>query len=223
MGDDHPCSVEGVGTIRIRMFDGMERELKGVRYVPQLKRNLISVGTLEASGMVISVRDVRDGDLRMIKGSMVVMKGVRRGNLYYLKGSMMTDQVETSSSSDRGGPEDWQGKVGHEDGRSLQAPAKKGSLEGAATCNLEGEHSVLDKKKVRFSTSTHHNEGFLDSVHVSVWGPAKTASLGGHRYFVSFIDGSSRQFWIYPMRQRSEVLDVLVKWRGRMERQMVGR
>ena len=39
MGNYHPCSVEGVGTIRIRMFDGMERELKGVRYVPQLKRN----------------------------------------------------------------------------------------------------------------------------------------------------------------------------------------
>ena len=62
----------------------------------------------------------------------------------------------------------------------MQAPAKKGSLEGAATCNLEGEHSVLDKKKVKFSTSTHHSEGVLDCVHVSVWGPAKTASLGGH-------------------------------------------
>ena len=52
-------------------------------------------------------------------------------------------------------------------------------MEGAATCNLEGEHSVLDKKKVRFSTSTHRNEGLLDCVHVSIWGPAKTTSLGG--------------------------------------------
>jgi len=88
MGDDHPCIMEGVGTIRIRMFNGMVRELKGVRYVPQLKRNLISVGTLEASGMVISVRD---GDIMVIKGSMVVMKGVRRDNLYYLKGSTIID------------------------------------------------------------------------------------------------------------------------------------
>ena len=52
----------------------MVRELKEVRYVPQLKRNLISVGTLEASGLVISIRD---GVLKMIKGSMVVMKGIR--------------------------------------------------------------------------------------------------------------------------------------------------
>ena len=69
----------------------------------------------------------------------------------------------------------------------MQAPGKKGSLEGAATCNLVGEHGILDKKKVTFSTSTHRSEGFLDRVHVTVWGPAKTASLGGHRYFVSFI------------------------------------
>ena len=74
--------MDGLGTVRIKMDDGIVRELKEVRYVPHLKRNLISVGTLEASGMVISVRD---GDLRMIKGSMVVMKGVRQGNIYYLK------------------------------------------------------------------------------------------------------------------------------------------
>ena len=65
--------------------------------------------------------------------------------------------------------------------KSLQAPVKKGSLEGAATCNLEGKHSVLNKK-VKFSISTHRSKGLLDCVHVNDWGPAKTASLGGHRY-----------------------------------------
>ena len=66
------------------MDDGIVRELKEVWYVPQLKRNLISVGASEALGLVISIRD---GILKMIKGSMVVMEGVRRNNLYYLKGS----------------------------------------------------------------------------------------------------------------------------------------
>ena len=135
---------------------------------------------------------IRDGVLKMIKGSMVVMKGVRRNNLYYLKGSTVTGQVKTSSSSDDGCPKVWQVKVGQGSERSLYAPAKMGPLKGAATCNLEGEHNVLDKKKVKFSTSTHRSEGFLDSVQVSVWGPAKTASLGGHGYFVSFVDSLSR-------------------------------
>ena len=87
MGDDHPCNVEEICTARIKMFDGIVRELKEVRYVPQLKRNLISVGALKTLGLVVSIRD---GVLKMIKNSMVVMKGVRRNNLYYLKGSTVT-------------------------------------------------------------------------------------------------------------------------------------
>ena len=138
---------------------------------------------------------IRDGALKMIKGSIVVMKGVHWNNLYYLKGSTVTGQVETSSSSDDGCTKVWQAKVEYGGKTFLRAPAKKGSLEGAATCNLEGEHSVLDKKKkVKFSTGTYRLEGLLDCVHVSVWGPVKTASLGGHRYFVSFIDSLSRHY-----------------------------
>ena len=53
MGDDHPCTMKGVGTIQIKIFDGMIRELKEVRYVPQLKRNFISVGPLETLGLVV--------------------------------------------------------------------------------------------------------------------------------------------------------------------------
>ena len=49
-----------------------------------MKKNLISIGVLEALGLEISVRD---GVIKMTKVSMVVLKGVRRKNLYYLKGS----------------------------------------------------------------------------------------------------------------------------------------
>jgi len=41
--------------VHIKMFDGMVRELKEVRYVPLRKRNLISVGTLEALGLEVSI------------------------------------------------------------------------------------------------------------------------------------------------------------------------
>ena len=51
MGDDHICRLEGIGTILIRIFDGMVRELKHVRYIPQLKKNLISIEVLEAHSL----------------------------------------------------------------------------------------------------------------------------------------------------------------------------
>jgi len=87
MGDDRPCNMEGIGTVQIKMFDKMVRVLKEVRYVPQVKKNLISVGALEALGHAVSVRD---GVLKITRGSMVVMKGVRCNNLYYLMGSTVT-------------------------------------------------------------------------------------------------------------------------------------
>ena len=82
--------INGIGTVCIKMFNGMVRELKEVRYVPQLKRNLISVGALKTLGLVVSIRD---GILKMTKGSMVVMKSVRRNDLYYLKDSTVIGQV----------------------------------------------------------------------------------------------------------------------------------
>jgi len=73
------------------------RVLKDVRYIPQLKRNLISIGALKALCLEVSIRD---GVLKMVKDSMVILKGVRRNNLYYLKDSMVTRQVTTSTNSD---------------------------------------------------------------------------------------------------------------------------
>ena len=97
IGDEHPCHMEGIGTVLVNMFDGMVRKLKNVRYVPQLKRNLISIGALKALGLEVSTRY---RVLKMVKGSMVVLKGVRRNNFYYLKGSMITRQVATFTNSD---------------------------------------------------------------------------------------------------------------------------
>jgi len=106
MGDDRPCNMKGIsiirimifdGMVRIMIFDGMVRELREVRYVPQLQKNLISIGALKALGFEISVRN---SILKITRGSMVVLKGVRCNNVYYLKGSIVTGKMTTSISSD---------------------------------------------------------------------------------------------------------------------------
>jgi len=115
MGDDHLCNMEGIWTVQINMFDGMIRELKEVRYIPQLKRNLISVGALETLGIEVSIEDEV---LKMTKGSMVVLKGVCRNNLYYLKGSTVTGQVAASTDDDS--TRVWHMRLGHKGKKSLQ-------------------------------------------------------------------------------------------------------
>jgi len=57
MGDNRPCRIEEMGTILVKMFDGMVQELKDMRHVPQLKKNLISIDILKALGLEVSIRD----------------------------------------------------------------------------------------------------------------------------------------------------------------------
>ncbi|KAH9770422.1 hypothetical protein KPL71_012370 [Citrus sinensis] len=96
MGNDQPCHTMGIGTIRLKMFDGMIRELKEVRFVPALKKNLIYVGALEAKGYKVTIEN---GIMKFIHGAMVILQGVRRHNLYYLKGGTTdeTNVVEVHS------------------------------------------------------------------------------------------------------------------------------
>lgn len=46
LGNNKACKVNGIGSIRIKMLDGVEKVLKKGRHVPELKRNLILLGNL---------------------------------------------------------------------------------------------------------------------------------------------------------------------------------
>ena len=50
MVNNASCKVAGIKIIRIRMFNGVVRTLGDIRHVPDLKRNLISLSTLETKG-----------------------------------------------------------------------------------------------------------------------------------------------------------------------------
>ena len=46
---------------------------------------------------------------------------------------------------------------------------------------------------MKFGTGVHQSKGLLDVVYMDIWGPTKTALLGGRWYFVSFVDDFSRR------------------------------
>ena len=51
-----------------------------------MKKNIISVEAVELKGLKVTLKN---GILKITKGSMVVMKCIRDRNLYYLKGSIV--------------------------------------------------------------------------------------------------------------------------------------
>ena len=72
MGNNSVCKVVEIGTVSLKMYDGMVRELTQVSNVPELKRNLISIGMFNQIGCVVKAEN---GTLKVIRGSIVIMKG----------------------------------------------------------------------------------------------------------------------------------------------------
>ena len=57
MGNDVSCKTVGIGTIKIKMHDGIIRTLTEVRHVPELKKNLISIGIMDGKGFKCNTKN----------------------------------------------------------------------------------------------------------------------------------------------------------------------
>jgi len=78
---------------------------------------------------------------------------------------------------------------------------------------------VLGKqKRVSFSKAGRElKTEKLDLVHSDVWGPAPVQSFGGSRYYVTFIDDSTRKVWVYFIKHKSDVFNVFKRWKAEVE------
>ena len=55
MGNDNAFKIRGICNIHPKMFDGTFRVSIDDRYVPDLKKNLISLGTLDSKGYKVTM------------------------------------------------------------------------------------------------------------------------------------------------------------------------
>ena len=59
----------------------------------------------------------------------------------------------------------------------------------------------------------------LGIVHSNVCGPIDTPSLGGNRYFLTFVDEFTKKNWIYLLKEKGAVFSLFVKFCTLVERQ----
>ena len=59
----------------------------------------------------------------------------------------------------------------------------------------------------------------LELMHSDLCGPMQTASLGGNKYFITFIDDFSRMCWVYFLRNKFETFHVFKKFKVMVELQ----
>jgi hypothetical protein len=90
MGNDISCKVVGIGSIQIKMFDGSIKILTDVRHVPELRKNLMSLGVLDIGGY----KSIVQGRvMKVYKGILLVMKAKKVGNLFLLEGRTESDHA----------------------------------------------------------------------------------------------------------------------------------
>ncbi|KAG8478350.1 hypothetical protein CXB51_028073 [Gossypium anomalum] len=183
MGNNASCKIAGVETIKVKMFDGVVRTLSDVRHVPELKRNLISLCTLDSKGYRYTAES---GVLKISKGSLVVMKGQRKtAKLYVLQGSTVTGDaaVTFSSLSDDDITKLWHMRLRHMSENGMQ-------------------------KRARFTRGIHNTKGTLEYIHSNLWGLFRVPSRGGANYMLTFIDDFSRKVWAFFLKQKSDIVQV---------------
>jgi hypothetical protein len=201
MGNGAHCKIRitGIGNIRIKMFNGVVKTLCDVRHVPEVEKNLISLGTLNLNGYSYKSEG---GVMNVTKGAIIMMKGQKNSkNIYKLLGSIVVGGI-AFVESDSDCTVLWHMRLGHMSERDMLELHKRNLLKDVKTCKLDlCKFYVLGKQnRVQFKTAAHKTEGILDNVHSDVWGSVRTTSRGGHMYFVIFIDDFSRKVWVYFMR-----------------------
>lgn len=88
LGDNFEYEVKGIDMVRLKLNDGFDKLLSNVRYVPQIKNNLILVGMLDGLGYTIKIEE---GKMKVyLKVSLILLKVSRRNGLYIPKVTIVT-------------------------------------------------------------------------------------------------------------------------------------
>ncbi|GKD07978.1 retrovirus-related pol polyprotein from transposon TNT 1-94, partial [Tanacetum coccineum] len=82
LADDKTLDIASIGDVILKTPFGTSWTLKDVRYIPSLKRRLISVGQLDEEGYHVGFEDQQ---WKVTKGSLVVARGNKRESLYMVE------------------------------------------------------------------------------------------------------------------------------------------
>ena len=202
----------GIGNVMWKNSKLNDVEFKDVMLVPSFSQNLVSVKKMAEKGCEVTFDQA---GLKVILGDDVVATGTLEkgssGALYVLNGEPNAQQNFANSVRVRNEIKDWHNRLGHVNPDKLKHMVKEGLVNGlqlagdtkmpfCETCQF-GKHS-----RKSFPKTAVRSERVLEIVHSDVCGPLQENSVGGNRYFVTFVDDYTRYTAVYFMAAKSEVL-----------------
>ena len=212
-GDNFQAKTVGYGTIRKGNIS-----IEKVSIVDGLKHNLLSISQFCDKGLVCQFT-TRHCFIREGISNNVVLTGVRKGNVYVIDLDSIDSQTDlclvTKNVSENSWL--WHKRLSHLNFKYLSRLSKfnlvKGlpkvsdhHIEKCRACQLGKQHKSSFKSKSHPSTSR-----CLQLLHIDLFGPISTASIGGNKYTLVVVDDYSRYTWVEMMPSKDETYEVLTK------------
>lgn len=215
VADDKILKASGKGTIKIQEnIHGrlQERELRNVLFVPDLKRNLFSIGTISNNGFSFhayeekcEIRD-RDGKLSSV--------GVRYKNLYRMLFEVKVP-ADCNVAQANGGLQSDILKLWHERMTHVNIRAVKNTCKQLEVGELQAEKDFFCEACVTGKQSRKHHASVKsgtcykpgEKIHTDVCGPVNIESPRGSKYFLLFKDECTSFRKVYFLRHKSEVFE----------------
>lgn len=226
LGNDTIMNVVAKGSIRVQM-NGITRVIFDVYFVPELKKNLLSLGQLQEKGLIILIQNGTCKVFHPDKG--LIMHTNMKGNrIFYLTASAapnknaMCLQDETVSEQEtqlrhcRFGDLNYKG-LNTLSGKKMVIglPSLKSPKKICTTCLIGKQHRESIPKKSSWRASKK-----LQLVHVDICGPITPSSNGNKRYMLSFIDDFTRKAWIYFLHEKSEAFGMFKNFKAYVEKEV---
>lgn len=224
MGDSSNVKGNGKGTVNIQILvhnKPVSCTLKNVLFVPMLSYNLLSVSVMARAGLKVVFENK---SCSVIQNEKCIAQGSLRDMHYYLN-TTVAAPVSDSSVALFAGLNRWHERLGHVHTEAIQNMFRHQVVEGlqidpkkvtdkCVSCIL-GKSSRLPIPKI----NENRSKRVLALVHSDVCMQPES-SMGGSKYFVSFIDDYSRYCWVYPIKEKSSVFETFKKWLVMVERQL---
>jgi hypothetical protein len=199
--------------------------IKDVLHVPKLHANLLSMSKILASGCKVQF-NMNECIVRSFDGEVIAI-ALREGNLYQVTFTKVCEMhvanVAQTSTID-GALEFWHCCLGHLNVKGVHALQNmvSGMNLGNMPCPTssfvcEGCIEGKQHRKPFPSDGGMRATKPLEIVHVC--GPMRTTSLGGARYFVTYIDDFSKKVWVYLLKSKGECLEKFKEFKALVETQ----
>lgn len=204
----------GIGNIKARCYVGkrfIDCTIKNVYYVPELRKNLLSVAKIESNGYRI---EFLNGKVRVYKYDQLTMIGNNEGSLYTIQMQILKDECNLSNSHDDQVMQLWHRRFGHLGFKNLTLLSQNQMVSGIddlTKCNNNNsvcEPCLLGKMtRQPFNRQGRRATRPLELVHTDVCGPITPLTEEGYKYFLTFIDDYTHFVWVYLLSNKSEVFD----------------